>query len=431
MTPSSNPLTTSKWQPFKNAFHHYARWLISISWKRFFVLSVLLMIASSILQSLPPFTLKYSERIEVPAEKISEGAKSSLAPVIRIERPQAQPEAQGKADASDLPAAATSKTQITINDKGIHIVLPAEVDSENFGKELEDKLNAWAAKLEARHDDREPQFLKHEVSWGNFLSDLALLMILVSMVIKITYKSQVQAEEKAAVATETAAAATETADAEQLKRQLAEARMATMQAQVEPHFLFNTLASIDHLIETDPTRASKMQKSLIALLRASLPAMRDNSVNNLRNLGQEIAVVQAYLDILKVRREERLNVQMEVPTGLYSAQMPSMMVQNLVENALKHGLEPKAEGGSLSLKAEVVDGRLVITVQDTGVGYVAHGPRSTAGTGFGLNNIRERLKLIYGDQAGLDIRALPEAQGTATGTLATLTLPYRTSNNGS
>ena len=104
---------------------------------------------------------------------------------------------------------------------------------------------------------------------GDFLTDLALLFIIASAILKITYKGRVQAEVKAAVATETA-------ESEQLKRQVVEARMAAMQAQVEPHFLFNTLASIDHLIETDPPRASTMQKNLIALLRASMPSMREH-----------------------------------------------------------------------------------------------------------------------------------------------------------
>ena len=110
------------------------------------------------------------------------------------------------------------------------------------------------------------------VHWGDFLTDLALIWIVASAIIKMIYKGRIQAEVKAAQATETA-------EAESLKRQVVEARMAAMQAQVEPHFLFNTLASIDHLIETDPPRASQMQKNLIALLRASMPTMREASGN--------------------------------------------------------------------------------------------------------------------------------------------------------
>jgi sensor histidine kinase YesM len=190
---------------------------------------------------------------------------------------------------------------------------------------------------------------------------LGFVIILISIVIKAIFKQQIQAEEKAS-------AATYLAEAEQLKRQLVEARMAAMQAQVEPHFLFNTLASIDHLIETDPPRASLMQKSLIALLRATLPNMREQTPNTVRYLGQELSVIRPYLDIQKMRMEDRLQVQWDIPEGLHSAEMPTMMMLSLVENAFKHGLEPKAEGGTLVLRVEVSHGKLVVTVKDSGVG---------------------------------------------------------------
>ena len=258
------------------------------------------------------------------------------------------------------------------------------------------------------------------MAFGIFdLPQLAFLIILTSIVIKATFKQQIQAEEKAS-------AATYLAEAEQLKRQLVEARMATMQAQVEPHFLFNTLASIDHLIETDPPRASLMQKSLIALLRATLPTLREQKPNTVRYLGQELSVIRPYLDIQKMRMEDRLQIQWDIPEGLHSAEMPNMMVLSLVENAFKHGLEPKAEGGTLVLRAEVSHGKLVVTVKDSGVGYfpadqIAQS-ESTQG-GFGLKNIRDRLALIYADQASLSIRALEPYEGS--GTLAILTMPYK------
>jgi sensor histidine kinase YesM len=251
------------------------------------------------------------------------------------------------------------------------------------------------------------------------LPQLAFLIILTSIVIKATFKQQIQAEQKAS-------AATYLAEAEQLKRQLVEARMATMQAQVEPHFLFNTLASIDHLIETDPPRASLMQKSLIALLRATLPSMRENTPNNVRYLGQELSVIRPYLDIQKMRMEDRLQIQWDIPDGLNSAEMPNMMVLSLVENAFKHGLEPKAEGGTLVLRAEVSHGKLVITVKDSGVGYFPAEQDAASDAsqgGFGLKNIRDRLALIYGEQGSLSIRALEPYEGS--GTLALLTVPYK------
>jgi sensor histidine kinase YesM len=115
--------------------------------------------------------------------------------------------------------------------------------------------------------------------------------------------------------------------------------------------------------------------------------------------------------------EERLETQVDVPEGLRSAEFPPMMVQGLVENAIKHGLEPKPEGGTLTVQAEVAHGKLVVTVTDTGVGF---GQANTAGTGTGLDNIRERLRLLYADQARLEMSTPPGG-----GTQATVTLPYK------
>jgi sensor histidine kinase YesM len=200
--------------------------------------------------------------------------------------------------------------------------------------------------------------------------------------------------------------------------------MAAMQAQVEPHFLFNTLASIDHLIETDPARASQMQKNLIALLRASMPTMREaaggeggHGSQGVRELSRELSVIRPYLEILKVRMEERLATRIDVPDGLLSAEFPPMMIQTLVENAIKHGLEPKAEGGELLVRAEVVHGKLAVTVADTGLGF---GRAPTAGTGVGLANVRERLQLLYGPKASLTV-----AENQPSGTRVTITVPYK------
>jgi sensor histidine kinase YesM len=232
-----------------------------------------------------------------------------------------------------------------------------------------------------------------------------------SAILKFTYKGRLQAEVQAKKASATA-------EAESLKRQVVEARMAAMQAQVEPHFLFNTLASIDHLIETDPARASTMQKNLIALLRASMPTLREASDGGVRDLGRELAVIRPYLEILKVRMEERLTTEIAVSEGLLSAEFPPMMIQTLVENAIKHGLEPKAEGGHLRVAAEIVHGKLQVTVADTGLGF---GKAATAGTGVGLANIRERLQLLYGPKATLTV-----AENQPSGTVVTVTVPYKT-----
>jgi len=165
-----------------------------------------------------------------------------------------------------------------------------------------------------------------------------------------------------------------------------------------------------------------MQKNLIALLRASMPTMREASGNGtgsgVRDLGREVSVIRPYLEILKVRMEERLTTRIDVPDGLLSAEFPPMMMQTLVENAIKHGLEPKAEGGHLRVAAEIVHGKLAVTVADTGLGF---GKAATAGTGVGLANIRERLQMLYGTKAVLTV-----AENQPSGTVVTITVPYKT-----
>jgi cytochrome c-type biogenesis protein CcmH/NrfF len=254
------------------------------------------------------------------------------------------------------------------------------------------------------------------VLWS-FLNACVVMMFVYLIVLKATSNTK----RRAAVAV---ASAEETAERESLKRQVSEARMQMMQAQVEPHFLFNTLASIDHLIETDPPRASVMQKNLIAYLRAALPQMRESATD----LGRETELVRVYLEILKVRMEERLQVSFNVPNGLRSADFPPMMLQSVVENAIKHGLEPKAEGGLLDVSAQIEHGNLVVTVADTGLGF-APGGAPTSGTGLGLSNIRERLKLLYGDNAHLVIEA-NQVDGAPLGTRVSITVPYQTRRAG-
>lgn len=364
---------------------------------------------------------------------------------IRITpRPAAPARAASAADAAaDIAErAADAAASAASAAKGIHITLPPGIAADSVREAVADARRQIAESIaearreaeqaardaaEARRDAEkaledlvqaqehpQPEVRVTRVGIGDFLLQLSWLWSLASAVIKYTYKGRMQAEVKAAQATETA-------EAESLKRQVIEARMAAMQAQVEPHFLFNTLASIDHLIETDPARASVMQKNLIALLRASMPTMREasgGSANGLRDLGREIAVIRPYLEILKVRMEERLTTEIAVPDGLLSAEFPPMMVQTLVENAIKHGLEPKAEGGHLRVAAEIVHGKLQISVADTGLGF---GKAATAGTGVGLANIRERLQLLYGTRATLTV-----AENQPCGVIVTITVPYTT-----
>ena len=178
----------------------------------------------------------------------------------------------------------------------------------------------------------------------------------------------------------------------QLERNVLEARLALMQAQVEPHFLFNTLANVQHLVETDPPAAAHVLASLIKYLRAALPQMREASTN----LGREVDMARAFLEIQQVRMGPRLQFAIEVPDPLKVHAFPPMMLISLVENAVKHGVDPCCECGSIVIRAEETGGRLRVSVTDTGEGIV---PKK--GGGVGLANIRERLKALYGPAARL------------------------------
>jgi signal transduction histidine kinase len=434
--PASNDSIGSKvYKSCLQAFHSYASWLVGISWKRFFGLSLLLIIAVAILKDVPPLSLTYTEMVASDKPWQIHVHKTPPAPPLPPKSGAAEKE-QGGADSVDIsidergvhittkagaPATATSGAAsgpATTNSAQVNINLPAGADSQAVKDAIEEARKGIVEALEqARQEARDaaeaaaeeqtPHFRTH--TYGDPLMPLTMWFILISMIIKITYKGKVQAEAKAAQATEVA-------ESESLKRQVVEARMAAMQAQVEPHFLFNTLASIEHLIETDPPRAGRMQRNLIDLLRATMPTMREANAQTVRDLGRELAVIRPYLEILKVRMEERLQTELHVSDGLLSAEFPPMMLQSLVENAIKHGLEPKAEGGQLTVSAEIVHGKLAVTVADTGLGF---GKAATAGTGIGLSNIRERLALLYGNKASLTVTEPPGG-----GTLVTITLPY-------
>ena len=206
--------------------------------------------------------------------------------------------------------------------------------------------------------------------------------------------------------------ATLKAEVATLEQRLLESQMAALQAQVEPHFLFNTLALIGRLIETDPPEAAKVHAHLIAYLRSSLPQMRSSGG---ATLGKQLELSRAYLAIMQARMKERLAVRFEVPDFLGSAPFPPMMLQTLIENAIKHGLEPKIAGGTILVRARVEGATLVVDVCDDGVGIDLH-----ADDGVGLANIRERLQLLYGARAELVIEAPPGG-----GACASVRIPYK------
>jgi sensor histidine kinase YesM len=189
---------------------------------------------------------------------------------------------------------------------------------------------------------------------------------------------------------------------ERTARQLADARLKLMQAQVEPHFLFNTLASVQQLAEGKAPEAAALTRELIAFLRAGLAGLRGDTTT----LEREFTMAAAFLAIMKTRMGDRLSYDIDLPVGLGNRVIPPAMLISLVENAIKHGLEPSTSGGALWIGAREVSGddttTLVIEVRDTGLGLGA-GVSSTVGGGVGLANVRERLAAIFGERARLQI----------------------------
>ncbi len=197
------------------------------------------------------------------------------------------------------------------------------------------------------------------------------------------------------------------------QRREAELRLSVLAAQVEPHFLFNTLAGVRSAIATDPARASEMIDRLVEYLRAAIPRLRHDGVEQ-ATVGAQFEQVRAYLGLMKARMP-RLSYTVEAPPELLRARCPPLMLISLVENAVKHGVEPKIGPARVDVSAaRSAEGRLVLTVADDGVGF----GDSTSGSGIGLANIRERLAQLHGDAASLALKAR-EGGGVA----ALLTLP--------
>ncbi len=206
------------------------------------------------------------------------------------------------------------------------------------------------------------------------------------------------------------AAATQT----ETEKELTVAKLRLLHAQVEPHFLYNTLASAQLLARNDPPRADEMLGHLIHYLRHSLPRAHDE----ISTLDVELERAVSYLEILKIRMGSRLEVQVDVPESLRATSLPAMMLQTLVENAIKHGLEPRIGGGTVWIRARRSGDTVAVTVADDGDGFNAGLNARTSGTGIGLKNVRERLRLVYGSQAALAVVANVPA-----GVAATLTVP--------
>jgi sensor histidine kinase YesM len=194
-------------------------------------------------------------------------------------------------------------------------------------------------------------------------------------------------------------------------RQAAEANLHRLRAQIEPHFLFNSLATIKRLYESDPGRARAMLRNLGNYVKVvTARAGRTDAT-----LASEVALAKSFLDILQWRMGPRLQVRIEVPPKLASASVPTLMVATLVENAIKHGIAPRAAGGTVHISASCVADVLRIEVLDDGIGF-----REQSGRGVGLSNIRARLSALFGKSAGLDLMA--NANG---GVRAMIWLPCR------
>ena len=179
----------------------------------------------------------------------------------------------------------------------------------------------------------------------------------------------------------------------ELERNALDARLRLLQAQVEPHFLFNTLANVQALVDAGSPQASKVLASLIAYLRAAVPRMHEAATT----LGQELDLVRAYLELMQMRMPDRLQFALHIDPAATGLRCPPMTLLTLVENAVRHGIDPSEEGGRIEVDVWLRDGRCLVRVTDTGVGLKLTG----GGLGTGLSTLRERLQLAFAGDAQL------------------------------
>jgi len=198
----------------------------------------------------------------------------------------------------------------------------------------------------------------------------------------------------------------------QSEHQITQARLQALRNQIEPHFLFNTLATVRRLHQTDPGEGARLLGHFIAYLRSTLPQLDCQQTT----LGREIELVRAYLGVVAVRMSGRLLVQVDIPSGLQTCSFPPLCIATLVENAVKHGISSSPTGGEITVRAQRIGDRVEIQVCDTGVGFGG----STGGNGVGLANIRARLKTLYGNRGSLRLEG-----NTPSGVRATIVLPWQ------
>ncbi|MDF2463171.1 MAG: autolysin [Ramlibacter sp.] len=394
MTPPRSTPTTDRgslieWLSDVN--RQVSQWASSMSWWRLMLLFILILIAAAIIGNV--LNLEH-DRVRVPGKGkeivVNIGGKDGIKII------------QGKDGGIVVPP--------------IPPIPPLPGESK-ASKDPADPADPNPNPLPGNDDEDEEVTLvgRQIVTFRGILGDLGSVLIVILFAYltaaKIVVKKVAQADAKVR-------SAVDAAEREAMERQLVQARLQVLQAQVEPHFLFNTLSAVDYLIETEPPRASRMQKALITYLRGALPQMRQES----STLGRELRLIKSYLELIKMRIEDRLEVEIAVPEGLESAEFPPMMLQSLVENAIKHGIEPKPEGGKVRVSAGIHNAQLWVEVSDTGVGVpdgdLLDGP--TSGTGIGLHNIRERLAVLYPGKSRIMLKSDP-----ATGTVVRISVPYQ------
>ena len=327
------------------------------------------------------------------------GGKKEVTPPIALKVP-APPTATTRPTRPTTPTTPTTPTSasgmsIGLNDRGIQ--LPPIIPLTPLAPEFRDDIRAKVAGDVWR------------IGVGSALIltfiPLFIMLIIAKVYIGRSRRALAFADQK-----------NQEAEISNVNRQVTEARLQALQAQVEPHFLYNTLANVQALTEVDPPAANQMVGHLIQYLRASLPKMRENS----STVGQEVERVRAYLNILKMRMGARLDFGIDVADDLLTAPFPPMMLPSLVENAIKHGLEPQREGGRIDVvfaKFFTAGGeRIRLQVKDTGRG-LSDAPIQVGG-GVGLSNLRERLAALYGDKARFTLES-----NDPKGVVATLELP--------
>ena len=414
-TPSSeSPIASSSFvSGLKEINRVLLGWAASLTWTRLVILAIVMAIAASIIAD--KFDLEHSHDM-VKVEGTADEKEADTPDEITITE---NISGCGEGDIT----IGNKKFQVVCEDKKtMKAATPAAGAASSAASAPQDPLvedHDYAVKIKQVGSHKAEPEMKRQIrrTLGGFINDifstLYLAFFAYLIAAKIIVRKSEESEAKVRVATNNA-------EHEALERQLVQARLKVLQAQVEPHFLFNTLAAVDYLIETDPPRASVMQKQLITYLRGALPQMREDS----STLGRELSLVRAYLELLKMRIEDRLDFVIDVPESLFKADFPPMVLQTIIENAIKHGIEPKPEGGRITINAQARDGNLWVDVVDTGVGLPegdVFGKTSNGG-GLGLDNIRKRLALLYPNASRIELRSeIPS------GTSVRIMVPFQTS----